>query len=165
MTGPYYHIVHGIALGDGLNVDSLPRGIVAQGQLESAWPVHGSVLVVNGMLYAAAGRSSYLDGGMYLVALEPHTGNLQFHKILDSRQPDGAQVFDEEGVEGYLNDVLSSNGEVVFLRHQVFDLNGNRRNAVATSGLGRRATCSGTPWTTNEVRPETLAGIGEHRLR
>ena len=104
------------------------RWIVAQGQLESTWPVHGSVLVVNGMLYAAAGRSSYLDGGMQLVAIEPHTGNLRFDKTLDSRLPDGSQVSDEEGIDGYLNDVLSSNGEVVFLRHQVFDLNGNRRD-------------------------------------
>ena len=104
------------------------RWIVSQGQLESAWPVHGSVLVVNGLLYAAAGRSSYLDGGMHLVAIEPHTGEMRFHKLLDSRAPDSSQVFDEEGLDGYLNDVLSSDGRRVFLRHQVFDLEGNRQD-------------------------------------
>ncbi len=101
------------------------RWIVSEGQLESAWPVHGSVLAVNGTLYAAAGRSSYLDGGMRLVGLDPHSGEVRFQKVLDSRGPDGGQVFDDEGIDGYLNDVLSSDGRRVFLRHQVFDMEGN----------------------------------------
>ena len=42
------------------------RRIMAFGQVESAWPVHGSVLVVDGQLYFVAGRTSYLDGGMTL---------------------------------------------------------------------------------------------------
>ena len=37
---------------------------VAMGQVESLWPVHGSVLVAGGRAYVTAGRSSYLDGGM-----------------------------------------------------------------------------------------------------
>ncbi len=134
------------------------RWIVSQGQLESTWPVHGSVLVVNDMLYAAAGRSSYLDGGMHLVAIEPHTGNMRFHKTLDSRQPDGSQVFDgvdayagrEEGIDGYLNDVLSSNGEAIFLRHQVFDLNGNRRDGAIAHLHGADGYLSGD--TTNRLQ-------------
>lgn len=126
------------------------RWIVSQGQLESTWPVHGSVLVVNGILYAAAGRSSYLDGGMHLVAIEPHTGNVCFHKTLDSQQPDGSQVFDEEGIDGYLNDVLSSNGEVVFLRHQVFDLNGHRQDEPIAHLHGADGYLSGD--TTNRLQ-------------
>jgi len=47
---------------------------VALDQVESVWPVHGSVLVQNGVAYAAAGRSSYLDGGIVIYALEPATG-------------------------------------------------------------------------------------------
>jgi outer membrane protein assembly factor BamB len=37
--------------------------IVSYNQVESVWPLDGSVLAINGSLYAAAGRSSYLDGG------------------------------------------------------------------------------------------------------
>ncbi|MBS3771775.1 MAG: PQQ-binding-like beta-propeller repeat protein, partial [Bacteroidales bacterium] len=61
------------------------RRIVSHGQLESAWPVHGSVLVENGSVYFAAGRSSFLDGGIYLYRLDPQTGKILTHKIIDSR--------------------------------------------------------------------------------
>ena len=42
--------------------------------IESAWPVHGSVLVQDGMAQFVAGRSSLLDGGMYAFALNIATG-------------------------------------------------------------------------------------------
>jgi hypothetical protein len=47
------------------------RLIVSRGQLESVWPVSGSVLVVDDTVYFAAGKSSYLDGGIRLYGLEP----------------------------------------------------------------------------------------------
>ncbi len=50
------------------------RRTIAMDQVESVWPVHGSVLIENGLVYAAAGRSSYLDGGIRIVALDPKTG-------------------------------------------------------------------------------------------
>jgi len=55
----------------------LPDRLVgAFGQLESAWPISGSVLVLDDKVYAAAGRSSYLDGGIFLYCLDPATGEL-----------------------------------------------------------------------------------------
>ncbi|MBN2131234.1 MAG: PQQ-binding-like beta-propeller repeat protein, partial [Sedimentisphaerales bacterium] len=48
--------------------------IVANGQLESRWRVHGSVLIERDVAYCTAGRSSYLDGGIFLFALDPGTG-------------------------------------------------------------------------------------------
>jgi len=50
--------------------------IVSHGQLESPWPVHGSVLVRDGVAYFAAGRSSFLDGGIRVFAVDPATGDL-----------------------------------------------------------------------------------------
>ena len=58
------------------------RRLGVSGQIESAWPVHGSVLVQDGMLYVAAGRSSFLDGGISLYALDPATGEICHHKQL-----------------------------------------------------------------------------------
>ena len=54
------------------------RLIVDDGQLESAWPVNGSVLVVNGTVYFAAGRSSQLDDGIYLYGLDAATGRVDY---------------------------------------------------------------------------------------
>jgi len=62
------------------------RRLVAYEQLESVWPVHGSVLVDDRLsggvptAYFAAGRSSHLDGGIHLYALELKTGTLR-HKV------------------------------------------------------------------------------------
>ena len=46
------------------------RNIMAYNKVESAWPVHGSVFVSNGVAYCAAGRSVFVDGGIYLYALD-----------------------------------------------------------------------------------------------
>lgn len=128
------------------------RRIISRGQPESVWPVHGSVLAQDGLVYVAAGRSSYLDGGIHLYGLRPHSGKEVFHTVLDSRkmqsrrevvekgidpvdyrnsrheyevQHHPAEMVDRRGVDGFLNDILSGDGEHVFMRHQVFDLRGN----------------------------------------
>ncbi|HID21577.1 MAG TPA: hypothetical protein EYP14_04165, partial [Planctomycetaceae bacterium] len=48
--------------------------IVAYGQVESPWPVPGSVLVVGGTAYFAAGRQPLADGGILVFAVDPRTG-------------------------------------------------------------------------------------------
>ena len=52
------------------------RMIGAFGQLESAWPVHGSILVKDDVAYFAAGRSSQVDGGIFLYGLDAATGEV-----------------------------------------------------------------------------------------
>jgi outer membrane protein assembly factor BamB len=101
------------------------RLIVSRGQLESVWPVHGSVLVRDGKVYVAAGKSSYLDGGLRFYALDLHTGRPIAEKTITSRKADGSETMDDEGVDGYLNDILSSDGERIFMRHQILDAAGN----------------------------------------
>lgn len=103
------------------------RLIVSRGQLESVWPVSGSVLVVNNIVYFAAGRSSYLDGGIRLYGLEPHTGRKVVDTTIATRNPDGSEILDEQSVVGCLSDVLSSDGDRVFMRHQVLDFKGNQK--------------------------------------
>ncbi|MHC4251494.1 MAG: outer membrane protein assembly factor BamB family protein, partial [Planctomycetota bacterium] len=44
--------------------------VVAMGQLESLWPVHGSLPVREDVVHCVAGRSSHLNGGMYLHLIE-----------------------------------------------------------------------------------------------
>jgi outer membrane protein assembly factor BamB len=57
--------------------------IVDDTRVASKWPVHGSVLVKDGIAYCIAGRSSYLDGGIQVVKLEVATGRLLGHARFD----------------------------------------------------------------------------------
>jgi len=107
------------------------RRVVAYGQLESAWPVAGSVLVRDGEAWAAAGRSSYLDGGIHLVRLDAKTGKLLSETTLDSRDPKTG--YQRKGatrgtnLPGALPDILSTDGANVFMRHQRFDAQGKQQ--------------------------------------
>jgi outer membrane protein assembly factor BamB len=52
------------------------RNIVAFGQVESAWPLMGGVVVEEGVVYCVAGRSTELDGGLYGYALQAENGKV-----------------------------------------------------------------------------------------
>jgi outer membrane protein assembly factor BamB len=108
------------------------RLIVSRGQLESIWPMSGSVLVVNDTVYIAAGKTSYLDGGIRLYGLEPHTGKKAFDTVLMTLNEDGSETIDEQSVDGYLNDILSSDGERIYMRHQALDLAGKPKPGRVT---------------------------------
>jgi outer membrane protein assembly factor BamB len=58
--------------------------IIAYGQLESPWPVPGSVLVVDETAYFAAGRQSFADGGVFVFAVEPANGAIRWVERLNS---------------------------------------------------------------------------------
>jgi hypothetical protein len=98
--------------------------MMVDGQLESAWPVTGSVLVVEDALYFTAGRTSYLDGGMLFYKLNVATGEpLHFVRLeVDPKKRDSGIASG-----GYLPDVLSFDGESIFLRHARFDLDLKRQ--------------------------------------
>ncbi|MHC4405399.1 MAG: outer membrane protein assembly factor BamB family protein [Planctomycetota bacterium] len=105
------------------------RRVVSFDRLESAWPVSGSVLVMDGVVYCAAGRSSFLDGGIRLCRLDAETGKLLSETVLTGYDEQGRSV--EEAVRvrgtempGALPDVLSSDGRSVFMRHLTFDRQG-----------------------------------------
>ena len=66
----------------------LERLTLSEDRLESLWPVSSSVLYHNGLIYALAGRNSYLDGGIRLFALDPATGAVRHNAILAGPWPD-----------------------------------------------------------------------------
>jgi len=105
------------------------RLVGVHGQLESIWPVHGAVLIQNGTIYATAGRSSYLDGGIVLYRLDPATGNELSRNTLYHLDPDtGEQLVPEAkfNMEGTTTDILSGDGDLVFLKYFTFDSGGVR---------------------------------------
>ena len=99
-------------------------------QVESVWPVHGSVLVQDDVLWFCAGRSSFLDGGLLVYRLNPRTGEVLSMTRVDSLGPKDEQppitstMLARLDMEGAKNDVLSSDGRHVFMRHWAFDLGG-----------------------------------------
>ena len=106
------------------------RRLVSYDQVESVWPVHGSVLVQNGMAWVVAGRSMYVDGGLRLCRLDAATGKLLGEKVFDDRDPETGENM-QVRVKGLnmpvaLSDILSSDGLRLYMRSQAMDLEGNR---------------------------------------
>jgi len=95
------------------------RRIASYDQIESSWPVHGSVLVHNDTAYVAAGRSTYLDGGIRLYALEPTTGKLLHKGLLEGPNPFKEGERDVAFyVLGANSDVLVSEGGFIYMRQK-----------------------------------------------
>jgi len=108
----------------------MDRRMVAFERLESVWPVHGSVLVQDGVATVVAGRSMYLDGGLRVCRLDVESGRLLGETILDDDDPETGENM-QRRVKGLnmpvaLPDILSSDGECLYMRSQVMDLEGNR---------------------------------------
>ncbi|NQT40054.1 MAG: PQQ-like beta-propeller repeat protein, partial [Planctomycetes bacterium] len=102
------------------------RQIVAFGQLESPWRVHGSILLDNGLAYCTAGRSTYLDGGIRVFALDPATGKVVHETCLDTwartrEDAVGKPFIAGYHIEGALSDVLVSEGDSIFLGQYELD--------------------------------------------
>jgi outer membrane protein assembly factor BamB len=108
----------------------IDRRTVSFDQIESVWPVHGSVLVADGVATAVAGRSMYLDGGLRICRFDVATGRLLSEEIMDDRDPesDGSLQNHIKGLNMpvALTDILSSDGERLYMRSQVMDLEGKR---------------------------------------
>jgi hypothetical protein len=123
------------------------------------------VLVQDGKVYAAAGRSSFLDGGIFLYCLDPVTGKLLksstvygpfmektgFPFAVQSTGTGGTRIGPNRGKDkrrgkgkaekktvkeaepktdygpnpttpGFMNGVLVSDGEYIYIRHKTFDM-------------------------------------------
>jgi outer membrane protein assembly factor BamB len=112
------------------------KSLVASEQIESLWPVHGSVLVLGDRLYCVAGRNMFLDGGMRFVCLDISTGKLVCETVLGDVDPttkkDLQFKMKDRSLPVTLPDILSSDGKSIFMKSQKFTLDG-RRPTVETS--------------------------------
>jgi outer membrane protein assembly factor BamB/SAM-dependent methyltransferase len=88
-------------------------------QVESTWPVHGSVLVDNNVAYFTAGRSTYLDGGIRVYGLEPTTGKILHKGLLEGPHRDVDKDRDLAFfILGANSDVLVSEGGFLYMRQK-----------------------------------------------
>ncbi len=70
----------------------LDRLSLSGDRVASVWPVFSSVLYHDGLIYAVAGRNSYLDDGLRLYALDPATGGVRHYSTLEGPWPTEEQL-------------------------------------------------------------------------
>ena len=127
--------VYCLRAGDGelvwrFRAGDTDRRILSYEQIESLWPVHGSILVRGGIAHFVAGRSAFVDGGLRLVRLEAATGKVVSETPIDERNPKTGKNMQE--LVKWLNmpvarpDVLSCDGKRLYMRSQALDLDGKR---------------------------------------
>ncbi len=138
------------------------KQIVCDEQLESVWPVHGSVLVQNGLAYFAAGRSSFLDGGVTLYALDATSGELRHKTLVANDYPsDEATTFTMGGIK---SDILVGDGSHVFLKDYVFNGDLTRQterqeHLFSHSGFADASWFYRTLWVLGYGTPQPLGNI------
>jgi outer membrane protein assembly factor BamB len=114
-------------------------------QVESLWPVHGSILITDDTAYFTSGRSSYIDGGLFLYGLDPISGVVKYRQRLNSppakaikntdsvarkgfsqnavdfktlQSPDRSDAF---SMAGNISDILVADDDAIYLRHMKYD--------------------------------------------
>jgi outer membrane protein assembly factor BamB len=106
------------------------RRLMSYGQLESVHPVHGSVLIHDGVVYCLAGRSMFLDGGLRLYRLDADTGKQLSVNVMNEINPFTGKPLQEKTIKQSMPpsmpDILSCDGRGVYMGVQPFDLNGKR---------------------------------------
>ena len=127
------------------------RLVGAFGGLESAWPVHGSVLVAEGVVYCTAGRSSFLDGGIYAYALKIETGEVVAHEKVSSADDMKVDWGRDQTVDtGVLSDLLVAHEGGIYLRQRPLFGKGEKariaRHLRATGGLLDNSWFHRTRW-------------------
>jgi len=146
------------------------RRVIAFGQLESAWPLHGNVLLQDDIAYLVAGRSSYLDGGLYVYALDPVNGDIVHQSRLDTAEENAQNMVGGgrgigAGNRGGLSDLLVSDGTSVFLRHLILDPDeglkrlatfGGAQHLIATGGFLDDTMYNRTQWSINSETDSDL---------
>ncbi len=117
----------------------MDQRLMAFEQIESVWPVHGSVLVDDGVLYCVAGRSMFVDGGMRLLRLDPLTGRAISETVLGDTDEAGNNLHKYVSwlnMPTALPDILSSSGGLIYMRSQAFNPDGSRAVLEAMPNTG-----------------------------
>ena len=112
--------------------------LTAFGRLESPWPLHGSLLVMNDKVYCVAGRSMHLNSGLYVYALDVNTGKcLRQARLEADTEPKG------EMKGAVLPDILVSDGSQIHMRSMSFSPEDLGRSASKGAARFLRANDGG----------------------
>ncbi|MCX6901864.1 MAG: PQQ-binding-like beta-propeller repeat protein [Verrucomicrobia bacterium] len=118
--------------------------MVAYGQLESPWPVPGSVLVADDVAYFAAGRQALADGGILVFAVNYATGVPRWVQRLH-RVPQ-TNFYDSSALEFDNFDLLCLEDNKVAMSRWRFDRSGGAMSCDAKSGFAQMTARDGGVW-------------------
>ena len=97
------------------------RFIIAYGQPESAWPLHGCLPVVDGTVVASAGYHGEADGGVWVWGLSLEDGSVRWKKVLEREERQWVAGTPKTSREGF--------GELLEFRDQGHELASTRKRA------------------------------------
>jgi hypothetical protein len=112
--------------------------VVSYGQVQSAWPIHGGVLVRGDVVYCSAGYSSFLDGGLYLYGLDVRTGKVLHEGHLDGPHDASRNAHDAHNMEGSLNDIFTCEDDTLSLLQNCFRLDLKQHEKPVVTQFGGR---------------------------
>ncbi|MCB1230278.1 MAG: PQQ-binding-like beta-propeller repeat protein [Verrucomicrobiae bacterium] len=128
--------------------------IVAYGQVESPWPVPGSVLVNNDTAHFVAGRQELADGGVLVFAVDPMTGEKRWvHRLNDIPQkadPTGQNpyegFYENSGLEFDPVDILHVEGDGLAMSRWIFSADGKNVDVDKWNAFAKLDTGGGEVW-------------------
>jgi len=109
------------------------RQMCALGRFESVNPSHGSVTIRDGVVYCTAGRSSFIDGGIQLYALDAATGKVKQHTTLATRRTDFNSYTGDRHrglASGARTDVMLSTDKGFFMLGAAYDWRFNKADKL-----------------------------------
>ncbi|MBT4819683.1 MAG: PQQ-binding-like beta-propeller repeat protein [Lentisphaerae bacterium] len=127
-----------------LQVGAEDERVVAYGQLESAWPVPGAVLISNDVAYFAAGRQPLADGGIFVFAVDPVSGRQLWRHQLDTIPQKG--FYENSGLEFDSFDILHQEGDGIGLSRWVVSKDGKTTKVDKWNAFARLDTGGGGVW-------------------
>ena len=129
-----------------LQAAPLEERIVAYGQLESPWPVPGSILVTDGTAYFAAGRQSFADGGIRVFAVDPRSGNVRWVQRLNDvpQSKEEPHFYGCSALEFDNFDLLHREGDRVAMARWMFDRSNGQMSVDRWSAFAKLNTGGGS---------------------
>ena len=128
--------------------------IVAYGQVESPWPVPGSVLIRNDTAYFVAGRQQLADGGVLIFAVDPLTGKKRWVHRLDhmpqKADPTGKNpykgFYENSGLEFDPVDIIHEEGDGIAMSRWILSSEGKLVSVDEWNAFAKLDTGGGAVW-------------------
>ena len=127
-----------------LRAAPVDRRIVTYGQVESPWPVPGTILVMNDTAYFAAGRQPLADGGILVFAVNPMTGKRLWVQRINTVPQ--AKFYENSGLEFDPFDILHAEGDGLAMSRWVLSSDGEDISVDKWNAFAKLNTGGGEVW-------------------